>query len=112
MAVMKGIMGARYGTVMTLHYNSALDFIKGKQLETEMKICAVVLKRSRPGGEEEEEEEEGRERERKRDWRSSLKGYYFTDQSRSRSVLIHFILCSEIKFCRHVTVMCFHRSAD
>lgn len=49
MAVMKGIMGARYGTVMTLHYNSALDFIKGKQLETEMKICAVVLKRSRPG---------------------------------------------------------------
>ena len=50
MAVMKGIMGARYGTVMTLHYNSALDFIKGKQLETEMKICAVVLKRSRPGG--------------------------------------------------------------
>ena len=68
MAVMKGIMGARYGTVMTLHYNSALDFIKGKQLETEMKICAVVLKRSRPGGEEEEEEEEeGRERERERE---------------------------------------------
>lgn len=57
MAVMKGIMGARYGTVMTLHYNSALDFIKGKQLETEMKICAVVLKRSRPGDGGERENE-------------------------------------------------------
>lgn len=47
MEVMKGIVAVCYGTVMTLHYISALVFIKARQVETEMKTCTVELKRSR-----------------------------------------------------------------